>query len=250
MFYNNIFFLIFLSKKMNNPDVSIQMIKILDKTNCSREMVDIINNVINVKGFLNPEERNLLSVSYKKVISVFRNGIQTLDEIISYQKESARIEQLNKFKKEIVDELEHTCLELIGNLDEKLLPNSKDDVEASLFYHKLKADYYRYISEAKDDGANLSAQKAKESYEMAFKVAENTPKFKPSFLGLVLNYSVFLFEIEKKKQEALELAEKTNEEASLIIDQNSEESKKEAISILQLLRENIDLWKQTNQENE
>ena len=85
---------------------------------------------------------------------------------------------------------------------------------------------------------------------MAFKVAENTPKFKPSFLGLVLNYSVFLFEIEKKKQEALELAEKTNEEASLIIDQNSEESKKEAISILQLLRENIDLWKQTNQENE
>ena len=113
---------------MNNPDVSIQMIKILDKTNCSREMVDIINNVINVKGFLNPEERNLLSVSYKKVISVFRNGIQTLDEIISYQKESARIEQLNKFKKEIVDELEHTCLELIGNLDEKLLPNSKDDV--------------------------------------------------------------------------------------------------------------------------
>lgn len=236
---------------MSNPEVSVQIIRILDNTSCSREMIQLINSVACVKGSLNEEERNLLSVSYKKAVSISRHGIQRLDEIIGTQKESERIQQLNKFRDEIVEELEKTCMELIGIVDEKLLPNVNDDNEALLFYHKLKADYYRYISEAKVNNEKIiPTQKAKECYEKAFEVAEATPKFKPSYLGLVLNYSVFLFEIEKKSKEAMELAEKTNEEAALIIDQNSEESKKEAISIMQLLRENIDLWKEVKQVNE
>jgi 14-3-3 protein epsilon len=63
-------------------------------------------------------------------------------------------------------------------------------------------------------------------------------------LGLVLNYSVFLYEIAGEKQEATELAKKTYEECGLTIKNNSSESFNEATNILQLLRENVGLWSQ------
>jgi 14-3-3 protein epsilon len=66
--------------------------------------------------------------------------------------------------------------------------------------------------------------------------------YKPTSLGLVLNYSVFLFEIVGKKDEAIELASKTFSECEGALNNNSPAGYEEAANILQLLRDNVALW--------
>jgi 14-3-3 protein epsilon len=156
-----------------------------------------------------------------------------------------RIEQLSGFRKTIISELDGFCLELIRLVDNALLPAAQD-AEARLFYHKLKADYWRYISENKDGGDKEStARQAREAYEAALEIIRSEIQpFKPTALGLVLNYSVFLYEIAGEKQAAVELAKKTYEECGVTVTNNSKDSFGEATNILQLLRENVAIWSQ------
>ncbi|KAH0795340.1 14-3-3 protein [Histomonas meleagridis] len=217
-------------------------------------MVDLMKRVIDLNPELTHDERNLLSVSYKQVITVSRNGLQNINDIINYQEtqnSETRLNQLIIFKQNIIQELEKYCIELINLIDEKLLPVSKDN-EAKVFYYKLKADYYRYISEAKEGEEKAEpAQKAQENYEKALEIANNElPKYSPSYLGVVLNYSVFLYDVAQKRQEAIDLATKTEQETSVLIEQNSEAQINEATSILQLLREDILLWTKPNEESQ
>ncbi|OHT11134.1 14-3-3 protein [Tritrichomonas foetus] len=232
-------------------DVYLYMVQILDQTDRHQDMVDLMKKVIDLNPELNPEERNLLSVSYKNVITVRRNGLRILLAIVDHDESRAnenRINQLAKFKASLVSELDNYCYELINLVDQKLLPAAKT-AEAKLFYEKLKADYYRYISEAKEGTEKEeSAAKARECYENALAIAkEEIPPYKPAYLGLILNYSVYLYEIVGHKEEAIELAEKTQLECTTSVEQNSDNAYAEATTILQLLRDNVSLWNQTSQ---
>ncbi|KAH0789525.1 14-3-3 protein [Histomonas meleagridis] len=239
---------------ISERDADLHMVQILDQTSCYKDMIELMKHVVELNPELTADERNLLSVSYKRAINISRNSLQNLTEIIGFQEtqsSEARVNQLNIFKQNIIQELEQYCQELISIVDNKLLPSAKD-VEAKVFYYKLKADYYRYISEAKEgEEKEESSQKAQENYEKAFQLAQaELPKYSPSFLGVVLNYSVFLYDVAQKRQEAIDLATKTEQETSILIEQNSEAQINEAVSILQFLRENISLWTKSNEENQ
>ena len=53
-------------------------------------------------------------------------------------------------KKEIEKELTDICNEIIDQLEKVLIPNSNDH-SSKVFYHKMKADYHRYVAEIVDD---------------------------------------------------------------------------------------------------
>ena len=60
-------------------------------------------------------------------------------------------------------ELDEDCKAIIKLLDEHLIPNSSQEFEAMVFYHKMKGDYYRYmaeytLSDAKEGIANVPGQ--------------------------------------------------------------------------------------------
>ncbi len=71
----------------------------------------------------------------------------------------------------------------------------------------------------------------------------------PIRLGLVLNYSVFHYEVMNDHKKALELGEKALSEALEKIDDVDEETFKDAKSIIELLKENLSLWKEEDGEN-
>lgn len=221
------------------------MVQILDSTDRRQDMIDLMKKVIDLNPELNSEERNLLSMSYKNIIKIRRDGLRILIAILENDEKSTqnRIEQLEIFKTTLIDELDKYCYELIDLVDTKLLP-AANTAEAKLFYEKLKGDYYRYISEAKEgDKKKEIAQKAKECYEKALEIAKaDIPPYKPSYLGLILNYSVHLYEIIGQTEDAIELATKTQDEVASSIEQNSQASYAEAKTILQLLKDNVDLW--------
>ena len=235
-------------------DVALFMAQILDQTDRHDDMVQAMKKVIELNPDLNNDERNLLSVAYKNIVGSRRNGLRMIAAIIEHEDgrgNAARVEQLNAYKATILQELEKYCNELIGLVDTCLLPAAKN-AEGRVFYEKLKADYYRYICESKPEAEKSEpANKAKQCYENAMDIAKaEIQPSRPTSLGLVLNYSVFLYEIIGQKQEAIDLAQKTYNDCSASVDDNSDNSYSEATMILQLLRDNVSLWTQDADQGE
>jgi len=71
----------------------------------------------------------------------------------------------------------------------------------------------------------------------------------PIRLGLALNFSVFYYEVMNDHKKACELGEKALSEALEKIDDVDEETFRDAKSIIELLKENLSLWKEEDGDN-
>ena len=115
--------------------------------------------------------------------------------------------------------------------------------ESKAFFVKMVGDYYRYIAEnAKADLLEQIKKKALNAYEEANKIA--LPPCNPIKLGLALNFSVFHYEVMKNHKVACELADRALQEALDKIDELEEDDFRDAKSIIELLKENLTLWKE------
>ena len=107
------------------------------------------------------------------------------------------------------------------------------------------ADYYRYIAEsAKDEKLTEASDKALENYELAMSEADKLSNHSPIKLGLALNFSVFYFEVRDNKEEACKLAKKALDEANETIEDSNEEEYRDSKGIIDLLSDNLELWKE------
>ena len=121
--------------------------------------------------------------------------------------------------------------------------NGSCSEEAKAFFVKMVGDYYRYIAEnAKGDQLEQVKNKAKAAYEDANKI--ELPACNPIKLGLALNFSVFNYEVLKDHAKACELADNALQSALDKIDELEEDDFRDAKSIIELLKENLTLWKE------
>jgi len=106
-------------------------------------------------------------------------------------------------------------------------------------------DYYRYAAESADQ-AHLSDVKegAISGYHKADEKAATLNACNPIRLGLALNSSVFQYEVMNDHKKALDIGEKALTEALEKIDDVDEETFRDAKSIIELLKENLSLWKE------
>jgi 14-3-3 protein epsilon len=217
---------------------------------CSRfeDMMEFLEEMVKgKKDDLTSDERNLLSIAYKNTISLRRQAIRTL---MAYElKEKKREESLYlpyivEYKNKVEKELEALCLKIIGNIDAHLLPKAGDS-EAKVFYHKMKADYYRYIAENVDgESKSKYSNLSNKSYEEATASAKDLAISNPIRLGLALNYSVFYYEVFNDHAKACDIARETLDLAKKElagVDEDDEEYK-DAYSIINLLQENLSMW--------
>ena len=115
--------------------------------------------------------------------------------------------------------------------------------EAKAFFVKMIGDYYRYIAEnAKGDNLEEVKNKAMKAYEEANEI--DLPPCNPIKLGLALNYSVFNYEVLKNHSKACTLADEALQSALDKIDELEEDDFRDAKSIIELLKENLTLWKE------
>ena len=70
------------------------------------------------------------------------------------------------------------------------------------------------------------------------------PACNPIKLGLALNYSVFNYEVLKNHSKACTLADDALQSALDKIDELEEDDFRDAKSIIELLKENLTLWKE------
>ena len=70
------------------------------------------------------------------------------------------------------------------------------------------------------------------------------PACNPTKLGLALNFSVFYYEVMKDMNKACDLADESLQQALEKIDELDEDNFRDAKSIIELLKENLTLWRE------
>jgi 14-3-3 protein epsilon len=230
----------------SDRDLKFFLARVADQAERYGDVLTYMDAIIEASPSLNADERNLLSVAYKALTGSRRSALRTVNAFLEDEAIKAipeRLAKLTDLKEKLVKELDDFCIALIQLTDAKLLP-AAGDATTKVFYEKLKADYYRYSVEFKvDDARKSGAEKAKAAYESALQIATaELTKANPAYLGLALNYSVFLYEIVGQKQEAIDLADKAFKEAVDRLDELTEGQYSEATLILQLLKDNVALW--------
>ncbi|KAL3636207.1 Growth-regulating factor 12 [Castilleja foliolosa] len=210
------------------------------------EMVECMKRIAELDVELSVDERNLLSVGYKNVIGARRASWRILSSI--EQKEETKgnednVKLIKGYRQNIENELSKICHDILSVLDKHLIPSSGSG-EATVFYYKMKGDYFRYLAEFTTDQERKDAsEQSLKGYEAASATANtDLPSTHPIRLGLALNFSVFYYEIMNSPERACHLAKQAFDEAIAELDTLSEESYKDSTLIMQLLRDNLTLW--------
>lgn len=200
---------------------------------------------------LSIEERSLLSVAYKNVIGARRASWRVtygLEQRYKVEGKTELVKLTAEYRATIEKELTDFCCEVLDLVDKRLLPKAKQ-AEYKVFYLKMKGDCYRYQSEiftTPEDRKDI-AENAQKAYEEAQVIAKAELKTTdPTNLGLMLNFSVFLFEILNQQQSACQVAQEAFDAAMKDL-QERDGSYDDTTMILQSMRDNLILW--TNQDS-
>jgi len=224
----------------------VYMAKLAEQAERYDEMVEYMKRVAtNSPSDLSLEERNLLSVAYKNVVGARRASLRIIGSIHAkeHEKGGSHLGLVASYKEKVEQELNMICSDILKLLDESLIQKASQGAEALVFYLKMKADYYRYLAEFATDATKTEhAGNAETSYKSATDKAAELAPTHPIRLGLALNYSVFLYEVQSKTAEACDLAKAAFDDAIAELDTLDEESYKDSTLIMQLLRDNLTLW--------
>jgi uncharacterized protein (DUF885 family) len=223
----------------------IFMARVADQAERYSDMVQFLKEIVaDSNEDVSMDVRNLLSVGFKNLISSQRSAWKTVQAIEQNKKYSEYKDECEKYRHKIGDELAANCEKVIKIVKEECIPKAGDD-EAKVFYLKMIADYYRYTAEtATGDQLAAVTENALKYYGEATTAAEPLKVYNSTKLGLALNFSVFHYELKSDSKKACEIAEKALNDARDQIDEMENDEARDALSIIELLKENLDLWKE------
>ena len=236
----------------------VYLAKLAEQAERFDDMCSEIKQVAQMGLKLTKEERNLLSAAYKNTIGVHRSSWRTIVAVeqrmvAKNDKDSARKLELTKeFRERVEDDLRKVCIDVQELLRKHVLPNA-DEPEDRIFFSKMSGDYYRYRAEFSEGSErDEAADDSEKAYEEAMKET-GARLADPTRLGLILNYSVFLFEIRNDTEKACELARTGYDEVSKYVSDSQSETDseyKDSALIMQLLQDNLALWTSDQQEDD
>ena len=231
---------------MASKEEKVDRAKLAEQAERYDDMVEAMKSVVeSANGDLTDEERNLLSVAYKNVVGARRSAWRIINSLEEKAKDENKRRLAQNYRQDVEKELEEKCQEVLNLIDDNLLKLAEKP-ESEVFYLKMKGDYYRYLVEIKSDDSGKITN-SREAYEKAKEKADDLVPTHPIRLGLALNFSVFYYEIERDPEQACKLAEEAFDKAMKEIEKDDtveDSSYKDSTLIMQLLRDNLTLWKQ------
>ena len=226
---------------------------------CSRfeEMAEFLETMLKTREKdLTSDERNLLSIAYKNSVSSRRTSLRTIMAYEQKEKKkenSAFLPYIQEYRKKIEDELTKMCNNVIASIENFLLKRAEEP-EAKVFYLKMVGDYNRYIAEyANGELKQQVAEKALKAYKAAQESAKALSSINAIALGLALNFSVFYYEVMNDHEQACNIAKATLDNSNKELPQNVDEDDelyRDAMSIINLLKENLEMWKIEGEDGE
>ena len=228
---------------------NIFLARVAEQAERFEDMVKFLGKVLHEKGAdVTSDERNLLSVAFKNLISSKRAACRTITAIEQNPKYAKFEDALKEYKMGIEKALMDDCQLVVDQINEKVLSKGPTG-EAQAFFVKMVGDYYRYMAEnAKGTKFEEVKQDALNAYVKANKI--DLPPCNPIKLGLALNFSVFHYEVMKNHKAACQLADESLQNALDKIDELEEDDFRDAKSIIELLKENLTLWKEEEEDGD
>ncbi|KIK36442.1 hypothetical protein CY34DRAFT_779154 [Suillus luteus UH-Slu-Lm8-n1] len=200
--------------------------KVAEEAECYEDLVAQIKGLTQTYGALTIKERKLLSVAYKNITNPLRSSWRVVSLI---RRQRVRIEK----------ELTDACKDIVKLLNDSLLATAKVG-EETVFYYKLKGDYYRYLAEfAQQQERSRCSDSSLAAYKFAYKhaLAMLGPTH-PTRLGLALNFAVYYHDVRKSPEKACHLGKHAFDEAVACLDDSSSmQVMRDSMTILQLLRD-------------
>lgn len=153
------------------------------------------------------EERNILSVAYKNAVGLRRIAWRAVKKASTMYKDPAYSEQIKQYLRRLEDECVEICKDMLSLITKHLLPRAKEfseDIENQVYYLKLQADYFRYVAEvgSSTDRVDKAKTRALSSYQKAMDLASELSHADPIRLSLLLNLSVYKFEMSSSEDGA------------------------------------------------
>ena len=151
---------------MSQVEEKIFLARVAEQAERFEDMVSFLEEVLDAKGeSLTADERNLLSVAFKNLISSKRTAWRTISAIEQNPKYTKFGDALATYKAEIEQGLQGDCERVINDIQVRVLSKTVED-EAKGFFVKMVGDYYRYIAEtAKGDKLEDVKNNALKAYD-------------------------------------------------------------------------------------
>lgn len=224
---------------------NLYLARITEQAERFDETIKYMEEIVkNKKEDLTIEERNLLSAAYKNCVSSRRSAWRSIYGIEVKEKtnNSKYIHLVSDLKELLEKELNDLCEKMLKLIDNYLIKKASS-AESKVFYWKMKGDYYRYLAEfSSGDKHNQVANSSLESYKQAKELSSQLSCTNPIKLGLALNFSVFYYEVLNDAATACQIANDAFQEGISQLDKIDDDQYKDSTTILQLLKENIDMW--------
>lgn len=230
---------------------TLNFARIYTKCNQPEDSLKYIQDIAKLKKEdLTIEEINILFGSIHALINRTKKQWEIICAI-----ESNEIKKKSKFrnvareaKESVYKEMQDYTITGQGILDHYLIKAAKSpELEALYYMHKgdlqrvvisiTPVDYDREILDLKD--------KTDKFYSRAYEICTKVDDLSDIKAGIVLHYSIYLFEELKKVRKAYDIANKFYENAMKLLNKikNSHETYLELNNILVIMKQNIDNWK-------
>ena len=242
-------------EKISNADDSLFIWKTFENANRLKECITLISEFCVFGKVLKKAEYIFIGKIFKSVALQIREACQKLQVQLSECETSPkRFDFVKDVLTQTQRDLVKHCTDVIALVKDNLLTDkvvfiletsaAQSDVEYLCFLYKLVADYYRYLCECtfddeKSNFIKLSHWYYTKSYDHSSQLSTDNE----IRLGLILNYSVFLYDIIHARKEALKLSHEVVEETQSYIESLDPKEKKLSNPIgLTMIMENIDIW--------
>lgn len=237
-------------EKEHTREEYIYLSKLYEKAQRYEDMISAINDYIELDPKLTKEERNILSAGYKNILYDKRENWKFLSsmERKEMKKKSKQVIYIQEIKNHIEKEIKKIVDNVHNIIDKYLIPNCEDN-ESKIFYMRLKADHYRYLCELSKEKEFI--EKAEKIYKEAYNIAiKELPHINNERIGLCLNLALFYYEIKGDKNEGYKIAKNCFEESMKYLEDFQKFKSKEALMLIQLLKENLIFWSSEMNEEE
>eukprot|EP00435_Cladocopium_sp_Y103_P011143 s2793_g2.t3 len=225
--------------------VLVTLARVAERAERYDEMADFMKQRVQVGSALNPEERDMFSAAFKNSLTERRHAVRVaagVEQMELCEGREAYASLAGGYRSKMEAELQEICSNALNLLS--TLVNAAEPGEAKTFFLKMQGDYYRYLAEWTTGPAKSEvAGQAMEVYKSGMGEAMSLPTAHPVRLGLALNFSVFLHEVLKDTEHAVATATDALNAASAGIEDIPEESRNDSIITMQLLNDNLMLWR-------
>ena len=238
------------NKKEYTREEYVYLSKLYEKAQRFEDMTSSIKKFIELNPKLSKEERNILSAGYKNILFDKRENWKFLSsmERKESKKKSKQVIYIQEIKNHIEKEIRN-IVETVHNLIDKNLLQNCDDIESKVFYLRLKADHCRYLCEISKEKNLL--EKTDKIYKEAFNLAiKDLPHINNERIGVCLNYALFNYEVKGDKKEGYNIAKNCFEESMKYLEEIEKFKTKDALMLIQLLKENLIFWSSEMNEDE